>query len=94
MLCLLGGGDLYSSEGVMLMILLDQPQSLYVVSRFPCVVTFRVSHPLYKILQLFSSPMMLVAADGLNLILFIIINEVRWWSGVVFAMFARFDMWG
>ncbi len=77
-----------------MVILLDQRQSLYVVSRFPCVVTFRVSHPLYKILQLFSSPMMLVAADGLNLILFIIINEVRWWSGVVFTVFTRFDIRG
>jgi len=32
------------------MILLDQPWGLDVVSRFPGVVTFGISHPLYEIL--------------------------------------------
>ncbi len=76
------------------MILLDQPQGLYIVSRFPHVVTFGVSHPFYEILQLFLPAMMLVITDGLDFVLFIIINEVRWWLGVVFAVFARFDVWG
>ena len=75
------------------MVLLDQPQSLYIVIRFPRVVTFGVSHPLYKILQLFLPPMMSVIVDGLDLVLFIVINEVRWWLGIVFAMFTRFDVW-
>ncbi len=30
--------------------------------------------------------------DGLDLILLIIINQVRWRSGVVLAMFARFNI--
>ena len=76
------------------MILLDQPQGLDVVSRFPCVIAFGVSRPLYEILQLFSSPMMSMITDGLNLVLLIIIDEVRWWTGVVFSMFICFDVWG
>ncbi len=76
------------------MVLLDQHRSLDVVSRFPHVIAFGISHPLYEILQLFSPPMTSVAADGLDLVLFIIINQVRWWSGVVFAVFICFDVWG
>jgi len=76
------------------MILLDQPWSLYIVSRFPCIVAFGVSHSLYEILQLFSPPMMLVITNGLDLVLLIITNKVRWWSGIVFAVFVCFNVWG
>ncbi len=76
------------------MILLDQRWSLDVVSRFPHVVALGVSYPFYKILQLFSLPMMSVIMNGLDLILFIIIDEVRWWSGVVFAVLICFSIQG
>jgi len=75
-----------------LVVLLDQCQGLDMVSRFLCVVAFRVSHPFYEILQLFMPPVMLVAADGLDFVLFVIINEIRWWPGVVFFMFGCFDV--
>jgi len=74
--------------------LLDQLGGLDIVSRFPRIVTFGVSHPLYKILQLFLPPVTLMITNGLNFVLLIITNEIRWWSGVVFAMFDRFDVWG
>ncbi len=38
--------------------------------------------------------MTLVAVDGLNFILFIIVDEVRWGLGEVFAVFFCFDAWG
>ena len=76
------------------MILFDQHWSLHIVSRFPHVIAFGVSHPLYEILQLFVLPVTSVAADGLDLVLLIIINEVRWWSGIVFAVFIYLDVWG
>ncbi len=38
--------------------------------------------------------MMLVAADGLDLILFSTSHEVRWWMGVVFSVFFCFAIWG
>jgi len=73
--------------------LFDQRRHLYIFDGFPHVVTFRVSQPLYKILQLFSLPMMSVAADGLDFILFVVIDKVRWWSGVVFSVLGCFNVW-
>ncbi len=37
--------------------------------------------------------MMLVVTDGLDFVLFVIIDKVRWWSGVVFSVFDCFDIW-
>jgi hypothetical protein len=50
---------------------------LDVVSWLPCVVTFWIALPLDKILQLFLPPLTLVASDGLNLVLFFIVDKVR-----------------
>ncbi len=86
------GSGFYIGKRVALMILLDQPWGLNVVSRFPGVVTFRISHPFYKILQLSSSPIVLVITNGLDFILLIITNKVRWGPGVVFSVFDRFDV--
>jgi len=76
------------------MVLLYQRGSLYVLYRFPCVVAFGVPQPLYEILQLSFPPLTLVALDGLDLVLFIVIDEVRWWMGEVFSMFYCFNIWG
>src|SRR5216683_2089982 len=57
---------------------------------FPRVVAFGVSRPLDQVLQLFSPPLTLVAADGLDFVLFSPPHEVRWWPGVVFPMFFCF----
>ncbi len=62
------------------MILLYQQWGLDVFDWFLSVIALQVSHPLYKILQLFSPFLMLVATDGLDFILFYIIDKIRWWS--------------
>ena len=94
MLFLFYRGHLYSVQRVASVILFNQHWGLYVVSGFPRVVTFGVSQPFYEILQLFSSPMMSMITDRLDLILLIITNEVWWWLGIVFPMLDRFDVWG
>jgi hypothetical protein len=38
--------------------------------------------------------MMSVASEGLNFILFFIVDKVRWWSGEVFSVFFCFNVWG
>ncbi len=65
---------------LVLFILFYSQRHLYVVSWLPSVVTFWVALSLDKVLQLFLPPMMLVAPDGLDFILFSIINMVRWGS--------------
>jgi hypothetical protein len=65
-----------------------------VVGWFSSVVAFRVPFPLYEILQLFLLPMMLVVPDGLNFVLFFVIDKVRWGSGIVFSVFFCFNEWG
>ena len=57
------------------------------VSWFPCVVAFQIAFPLDKVLQLFFPPLTSVALDGLNLILFLVIDKVRWGSREVFSVF-------
>jgi len=65
-----------------------------VVSWFPGVIALRVPLPLNKVLQLFSSPIMSVALDGLNFVLFFVINKVRWGPQVVFSIFFCFNIRG
>ena len=76
------------------MVLFDQHRGLNVFYGFPHIVAFGVSQPLYEILQLFSPPMILVVADGLDFVLFVIIDKVRWGPGVVFSVLNCFDIWG
>jgi len=61
---------------------------------FPSVVAFGVTPPLDQILQLFLPPMMLVAPDGLDLILFFTLYQVRGWPRVILAVFFCFNIWG
>jgi hypothetical protein len=67
---------------------------LDVVSWFPGVITFWVALPLDKVLQLFLPPLMSVASDGLNLVLFFVVDKVRWGSREVFSVFFRFYIRG
>src|SRR6266851_7407350 len=71
-----------------------QPRSLYMVDGLPGVIAFGVALPLYEILQLFFLPMTLVAPDGLDLVLFSVVDEVRWGSRIVLAMFFCLYKWG
>ena len=68
--------------------------SLQVACWFPCVVAFRVSFPLDQVLEVLLFPMMLVAPDGLDFVLFFPPHEVRWGSGVVRTVFFCFDVRG
>ena len=61
-------------------VLFYQQGCLYVVSWLPGVITLGVSLPFDKVLELFLPPMTLVASDGLDFILFSVINKVRWGS--------------
>jgi hypothetical protein len=60
---------------------------LDVVSWLPGVVAFWIALPIDKVLQLFFPPLTSVASDGLDLILFFIVDEVRWGSQEVFSVF-------
>jgi len=76
------------------MISLEEVGGLEVVSWLPGVIAFGVSLPLYEILQLFFPPLTSVATDGLDFVLFLVVDKVRWWSGEVFSVFFCFDVRG
>ncbi len=59
-------------------VLFHQLGCLDIVSWFPSVIAFQIALPVDKVLQLFLPPLMLVAPDGLDFILFSVINKVRW----------------
>jgi len=60
----------------------------------PGVVTFGVALPLYEILQLSFLPMTSVAPDGLDFVLFSVVDKVRRGPGVVFSVFFCLHKWG
>src|SRR6266851_645864 len=68
-------------------VFLYQPWSLHVILQLSGVVALRVSLSLYEILQLSFPPMTSVASDGLDFVLFLIIDKVRWRPRVVFSVF-------
>ena len=76
------------------MILLKEIQGMHLVSWFPGVITFRVALPLYEILEHSGMSMGLVISDLLHLVLFFIIDKVRWGMGVIWAMGMCFNIWG
>ena len=61
-----------------LFVLLYQPWGLYVINRLPSVIALRVALPFDEVLQLFFLPIMSVAPDGLDLVLFLVVDKVRW----------------
>ena len=79
-------GHIYTTF-LMPLVFFHQLQSLYVVHQLPCVVAFQIALPFYKILQLSFPPMTSVAFDGLNFVLFLIVNKVRWGPQVVLPVF-------
>jgi len=58
------------------------------------VIALGIALPLYEILQLSFPSMMLVAPDGLDLVLFSVVDKVRWGPQVVLAMFFCLHVWG
>ena len=75
------------------MILLKEIWGIHLVSLFPGVVTFRVALPLYEILEHSGVSVVLVISDLLYFILFFIIDQVRWGTGVVWTVGACFNIW-
>ncbi len=68
------------------LIMLDKVRGVDVVSWLPCVVTFGVSLPFDEILELLRSSKLSVCDDSFNFVLIFSVNEVRGWSGKVWAM--------
>jgi hypothetical protein len=79
-------GHLYTTPLAPL-VLFYQLWGLDMVSWFPGVITFWVALPLDKVLQLFLPPLTSVASDGLDLVLFFVVDKVRWGSREVFSVF-------
>ena len=75
------------------MILLKEIQGIYLVSWFPGVVTFGVALPLYEILECPRSSMELMVPDLFHFVLFFIIDQVRWGTGVVWTMGKSLNIW-
>ena len=82
------------TRGLAALVLFQQSRRLDMLSWLPSVVAFGVPLPFDKVLQLFSPSMMSVAPDGLDFVLFFVVDKVRWGSGVVFSVFFCFDEWG
>ena len=76
------------------MIKFDEVWGMYLISWFPCVVTFRISLPLYEILQSSGPTMTSVVNNALHFILFFTIDQVRWWPGKVRSVCCGFLIWG
>ena len=74
------------------MILLKEIWGIHLVSWFPGVVTFRIALPLYEVLEHSGMSMMLVVPYLLHLILFFVIDQVRWGLGIIWAMGTCFDI--
>jgi len=67
-------------------IMLDKFRGMNLISRFPCVVAFRVALPFDEILELLLLSELLVCDYPFNLVFVFSVNEVRWWSGKVGAV--------
>jgi hypothetical protein len=59
---------------------------------FPSVVAFRVACPLDQVLQGFGPPPGPVGTDLFHFVFFFPINQIRWWSGEVWAVRWRFSV--
>ena len=64
------------------------------VSWFPSVIAFRVAPPLYEVLEHSGTSVELVISNLFYFILFFIIDQVRWGTGVVWTVGKCLDIWG
>ena len=76
------------------MILPKEIRGVHLVSWFPGVVTFRVAPPLYEILEHSGTSVESVISNLFHFILFFIIDQIRWGTGVIGTMGKCFDIWG
>ena len=82
------------TRGLAAFVLFHQARRLDMVSWLPGVVAFGVPFLFDKVLQLFPPSMTSVASDGLDFVLFFVVDKVRWWPRVVLSVFFCFDEWG
>jgi hypothetical protein len=71
------------------MILVDQQWRVHLISRFPGIVSIRVSLPFQEILQRSITALVTVIDNGLHLVLRFPLHEVRWRPHVVYALLLR-----
>ncbi len=68
------------------LIMLDNFRGMDLISWFPCVVAFGISLPFNEILELFGLSVLSVCDNSFDFVFFFSIDEVRGWSGEVWAM--------
>ncbi len=76
------------------LVMLDDFRGMDLVSWFPCVVAFRISLPLNEVLELFGSSVLLVCDNSFDFVFFFSVDEVRGWSGEVWAVRSCFVIRG
>ena len=84
----------YAFQGPVFVILPKEIWGVHLVSWFLGVVTFGVALPLYKVLEHSGASMITVVPNLLHLVLFFIIDQARWGSGVVQSVGILLDIWG
>ena len=72
------------------LIMLDKIGGVDLISWFPCVVAFGISLPFDEILKPFRPSELSVCDDSFDFVFFFSINEVRGWSGEVWAVCSSF----
>ena len=76
----------YAIQGLAFVILPKEIQGIHLVSWFTGIVAFRVAPPLYEVLECSRSSMESMVPDLFHFVLFFIIDQVRWGTGVVWSM--------
>ncbi len=72
------------------LIMLDKIRGMDLISWFPCVVAFGVSLPFDQVLKPFRPSEVSVCDDSFDFVLLFSVNEIRRWSGEVWAVRSRF----
>jgi hypothetical protein len=74
---------IYAFKGCLLVIGFYQIQQVNITGHLPSVIALRVAFPFDQILQGPFVPIVPMTADPLHLILFLVIDHVRWWPGEI-----------
>ncbi len=74
--------------------MLDNFRGMDLISWFPCVVALGISLPFDEVLELSGSSMLSVCDDSFNFVFLFSVDEVRGWSGEVWAMRSCFVIRG
>ncbi len=76
------------------LVMLDNFRGMDLISWFPCVVALGISLPFDEVLELSGSSMLSVCDDSFNFVFLFSVDEVRGWSGEVWAMRSCFVIRG